>query len=129
MNIFDLVTNFFEEDKKSKISSSAAKLYFFLIYQANKAYWEGPLTFSVRQLAILLSASKNTVAKSLKELHERELITYYPPECIQDTSPKSIWFPQPTSKSTTTGNLLHKKEVKSYVKHPKIKDNRYINFF
>ena len=36
MNILELLNNFFEEDKTSKLSSST-KLYFFLIYQANEA--------------------------------------------------------------------------------------------
>jgi len=36
VNILELLNNFFEEDKTSKLSSST-KLYFFLIYQANEA--------------------------------------------------------------------------------------------
>ncbi|GEM_PF-2815957 len=36
MNIFELLNNFFEENKTSKLSSST-KLYFFLIYQANES--------------------------------------------------------------------------------------------
>ncbi|RAO98697.1 hypothetical protein PW5551_08275 [Petrotoga sp. 9PW.55.5.1] len=37
MNIFELLNNFFEEDKTSKLSSSSIKLYIFLIYQANES--------------------------------------------------------------------------------------------
>ncbi len=92
-----------KKTKKSKLSSSAAKLYFFLIYQANKLFWEGPLTYSIRYLSKSLSLNKNTVIKSLKELYERKLITYYPPsEYYQRAIPTSIWFPQTTSKPKKT---------------------------
>jgi DNA-binding MarR family transcriptional regulator len=123
MNIFDLVNNFFEEDKKSKLSSSAAKLYFFLIYQANKLFWEGPLTYSIRYLSKSLSLNKNTVIKSLKELYERKLITYYPSEYYQRAIPTSIWFSQTTSKPK------NKKEVKKLAKHTTSKENKYIDYF
>lgn len=78
MNVFNLLNNFFREDAREKVSSSATKLYFFLIYEANKSYWEGPLMLSVRRLSSLLSFSKNTVSKSLSELEDRGLIICYP---------------------------------------------------
>ncbi len=78
MNVFSLLNVFFREDEREKVSSSATKLYFFLIYEANKSYWEGPLMFSERKLSSLLSFSKNTVSKSLSELEDRGLITCYP---------------------------------------------------
>ena len=78
MNVFSLLNNFFRENEREKVSSSATKLYFFLIYEANKSYWEGPLMFSERKLSSLLSFSKNTVSKSLSELEGRGLITCYP---------------------------------------------------
>jgi len=80
VNVFNLLNNFFREDAREKVSSSATKLYFFLIYEANRSYWEGPLMLSVRRLSSLLSLSKNTVSKSLKELEDRGLITCYPRE-------------------------------------------------
>ncbi|RLL85214.1 GntR family transcriptional regulator [Petrotoga sp. Shatin.DS.tank11.9.2.9.3] len=78
MNVFSLLNVFFRENEREKVSSSATKLYFFLIYEANKSYWEGPLMFSERKLSSLLSFSKNTVSKSLSELEDRGLITCYP---------------------------------------------------
>ncbi|ABX31988.1 putative transcriptional regulator, GntR family [Petrotoga mobilis SJ95] len=78
MNVFSLLNNFFRENEREKVSSSATKLYFFLIYEANKSYWEGPLMFSERKLSSLLSFSKNTVSKCLSELEDRGLITCYP---------------------------------------------------
>jgi DNA-binding transcriptional regulator YhcF (GntR family) len=78
VNVFNLLNNFFREDAREKVSSSATKLYFFLIYEANKSYWEGPLMLSVRRLSSLLSFSKNTVSKSLSELEDRGLIICYP---------------------------------------------------
>ena len=123
MNIFDLVNNFFEEDKKSKLSSSAAKLYFFLIYQANKLFWEGPLTYSIRYLSKSLSLNKNTVVKSLKELYKRKLITYYPSEYFQKANHTSIWFPQSSLKTKNN------KEVKNLVKYTTTKENKYSNYF
>jgi len=78
VNVFSLLNNFFRENEREKVSSSATKLYFFLIYEANKSYWEGPLMFSERKLSSLLSFSKNTVSKCLSELEDRGLITCYP---------------------------------------------------
>jgi DNA-binding transcriptional MocR family regulator len=78
VNVFSLLNHFFREDEREKVSSSATKLYFFLIYEANKSYWEGPLMFSERKLSSLLSFSKNTVSKSLSELEDRGLIMCYP---------------------------------------------------
>jgi DNA-binding transcriptional regulator YhcF (GntR family) len=78
VNVFNLLNNFFREDAREKVSSSATKLYFFLIYEANKSYWEGPLMLSVRRLSSFLSFSKNTVSKSLSELEDRGLIICYP---------------------------------------------------
>jgi len=72
------LNHFFWENEREKVSSSATKLYFFLIYEANKSYWEGPLMFSERKLSSLLSFSKNTVSKCLSELEDRGLITCYP---------------------------------------------------
>ena len=123
MNIYDLVSMFFEEDKKSKLSSSSAKLYFFLIYQANKLFWEGPLILSIRQLSKQLKLDKNTVVKSLKELYKRKLITYYPSEYFQKANHTSIWFPQATLKTKNN------KEVKNLVKYTTTKENKYSNYF
>jgi len=78
VNVFSLLNHFFRENEREKVSSSATKLYFFFIYEANKSYWEGPLMFSERKLSSLLSFSKNTVSKSLSELEDRGLITCYP---------------------------------------------------
>jgi len=78
VNVFNLLNVFFREDEREKVSSSATKLYFFLIYEANRSYWEGPLLLSVRRLSSLLSLSKNTVSKSLRELEDRGLIICYP---------------------------------------------------
>jgi DNA-binding transcriptional regulator YhcF (GntR family) len=78
VNVFSLLNHFFRENEREKVSSSATKLYFFLIYEANKSYWEGPLMFSERKLSSLLSFSKNTVSKCLSELEDRGLITCYP---------------------------------------------------
>ncbi len=80
MNVFNLLNVFFREDEREKVSSSATKLYFFLIYEANRSYWEGPLMLSVRRLSSLLSLNKNTVSKSLRELEDRGLIICYPRE-------------------------------------------------
>jgi DNA-binding transcriptional regulator YhcF (GntR family) len=78
VNVFSLLNHFFRENEREKVSSSATKLYFFLIYEANKSYWEGPLMFSERKLSSLLSFSKNTVSKCLSELEDRGLIMCYP---------------------------------------------------
>lgn len=123
MNIYDLVSMFFEEDKKSKLSSSSAKLYFFLIYQANKLFWEGPLILSIRHLSKQLKLDKNTVVKSLKELYKRKLITYYPSEYFQKANHTSIWFSQTTSKTNNN------KEVKNLAKYTTTKENKYSNYF
>ena len=123
MNIYDLVNMFFEEDKKSKLSSSSAKLYFFLIYQANKLFWEGPLILSIRQLSKQLKLDKNTVVKSLKELYKRKLITYYPSEYFQKANHTSIWFSQSSLKTNNN------KEVKNLVKYTTTKENKYSNYF
>jgi DNA-binding transcriptional MocR family regulator len=80
VNVFNLLNVFFREDEREKVSSSATKLYFFLIYEANRSYWEGPLMLSVRRLSSLLSLSKNTVSKALRELEDRGLIICYPRE-------------------------------------------------
>jgi len=123
VNIYELLNNFFEEDKTSKLSSSSTKLYFFLIYQANKLFWEGPLILPIRHLSISLKVDKNTVVKSLKELYKRKLITYYPSEYFQKANHTSIWFPQPSLKTKNN------KEVKKVANLSTIKNNKYTKYF
>ncbi|HOP25456.1 MAG TPA: hypothetical protein PLO45_09120 [Defluviitoga sp.] len=94
MNIYMLINRFYEENEKRNISNSAAKLYFFLIYRANKIYWEGPLIFSIRSLSGQLSMNKNTVMRSTRELKERKLILYYPGEKNKQVVTTTFWFPK-----------------------------------
>ncbi|HPZ74707.1 MAG TPA: hypothetical protein PK723_02685 [Candidatus Pacearchaeota archaeon] len=89
-----LINRFYEENEKRNISNSAAKLYFFLIYRANKIYWEGPLIFSIRSLSGQLSMNKNTVMRSTRELKERKLILYYPGEKNKQVVTTTFWFPK-----------------------------------
>lgn len=125
MNIFNLLNNFFKVNESEKVSPSATKLYFFLIYEANNSYWEGPLMLSVRKLASFLSFSKNTVCKSLKELEDRELIVCYSQGNDKESLCSTFWFPD---LQLNESKEVYDKGVR-YNVHSGKKSSKYAKFF
>lgn len=58
MNLFDLQKNFWRLDEQKSFSGNETRLYFFLLYLANRSYWSGWIEYADKkwlQMQIFLS--------------------------------------------------------------------------
>ncbi|WP_126992236.1 helix-turn-helix domain-containing protein [Thermosipho globiformans] len=88
MDIYTLVGNFWEEDMKAHFTPNATRLYFFLLHEANKKFWRGPLYLSWNYLQGVLGIHRDTLSRAISDLKSRGLIEY---KKIKGKS--TFWFP------------------------------------
>lgn len=100
MNIWDLVGQFWEEHKRAHFSPYAGLLYFFLIEEANRAYWKGPLSLSWNFLQQSLGCSRDTLGRAISDLKSRKLIDYD----ARKNKQSKFWFPGMNKFDSQTDN-------------------------
>ena len=100
MKMWDLVGRFWEEQKRAHFSPYAGLLYFFLIEEANRAYWRGPLSLSWNFLQQSLGCSRDTLGRAISDLKSRELITYD----ARKNKQSQFWFPETNKFDNQTEN-------------------------
>lgn len=104
MDIYTLVGSFWEEDARAHFTSNATRLYFFLVNEANKRFWKGPLYLSWSYLQGALGIHRDTLSRAISDLKSRGLIEY---KKIKGKS--TFWFPRldnPTKNPTKNVNTM-----------------------
>jgi|GEM_PF-1600190 len=76
MDIYTLLGAFWAEHERAHFSKSAIVLYFRLLYEANRSFWQGPLVLSWEYLGRVLGFSPATLGRAISDLKSRGLIVY-----------------------------------------------------
>lgn len=76
MDIYKLVGSFWEEDQRAHLSANATRLYFFLLNEANRKFWHGPLYLSWSYLQGALGMCRDSLSRAISDLKSRGLIVY-----------------------------------------------------
>ncbi|EKF49508.1 CRP/FNR family transcriptional regulator [Thermosipho africanus H17ap60334] len=111
MDIYTLVGNFWEEDMRAHFTPNATRLYFFLVNEANKRFWKGPLYLTWSYLQGALGIHRDTLSRAISDLKSRGLIEY---KKIKGKS--TFWFPQ--LDNPTTGPTKNKTTMLTKLDNP-----------
>lgn len=79
MNLYDLQNNFWRIDEQKSFSGNDTRLYFYLLYLANRAYWQSDeIEFGDEKIKAILGVSSAVLRTSRSRLKEAGLINFQP---------------------------------------------------
>lgn len=76
VNIYGLISSFWQENEYEPFSTAAIALYFFLIDRANSRRWLMPFKCPTSVISTAIQVTRQTVVNAREALSERNLITY-----------------------------------------------------
>ena len=89
LNMWDLSEKFWKEQERAPFSNNAGMLYMFLIREAGRNFWKGPLILSWNYLQNVLGCSRDTLSRAISDLTSRQMIDY---KKGKSHSRSSFWF-------------------------------------
>ncbi|EET16440.2 hypothetical protein BSFG_02587 [Bacteroides sp. 4_3_47FAA] len=72
----DYMRQFWRENEMQMFSAKETQLYFFLLAEYNRRYWQNPFGCSTQRIANNIGISRQTLCRLREKLKERGLITY-----------------------------------------------------
>lgn len=103
MDIFQLVGNFWAEDQRAHLTPNATRLYFFLIHEANRKFWRGPLFLSWSYLQGALGLCRDSLSRAISDLKSRDLIIYE-----KRGKKATFWFSWSAQQTENQTNIPHR---------------------
>jgi hypothetical protein len=76
MNLFDLQNQFWRLDEQHSFSGNEAKLYFFLLYLANRSFWPDWIEYADRKMVTNVNIRLGSLKSSRIRLREVGLINF-----------------------------------------------------
>lgn len=76
MRSFDYMGQFWRENEMQAFSAKETQLYFFLLAECKRRYWQTPFGCSTQRITNNLGISRQTLCRLRKKLQDRGLITY-----------------------------------------------------
>ena len=76
MNLFDLQNQFWRLDEQHSFSGNEAKLYFFLLYLANRSFWPDWIEYADRKMVTNVNIRLGSLKSSRIRLKEVGLINF-----------------------------------------------------
>ena len=76
MRSFDYMGQFWRESEMQAFSAKETQLYFFLLAECKRRYWQTPFGCSTQRITNNLGISRQTLCRLRKKLQDRGLITY-----------------------------------------------------
>lgn len=73
---FDYMGQFWRENEMQTFSAKETQLYFFLLAECKRRYWQIPFGCSTQRITNNLGISRQTLCRLRKKLQDRGLITY-----------------------------------------------------
>ena len=73
---FDYMGQFWRENEMQMFSAKETQLYFFLLAECNRRYWQVPFGCSTQRITNNLGISRQTLCRLRKKLQGRGLIAY-----------------------------------------------------
>lgn len=113
MRYIDLINNFWRVDEQKSFNGNTTRLYFFLLYLANRSYWASDwLEYADTKMRVNLGVSAEVLRTARDKLKESSLINYIPggdgqgvKTRYQILTPKSNPNPQPNFDPNPNPNL------------------------
>lgn len=113
MRYIDLINNFWRVDEQKSFNGNTTRLYFFLLYLANRSYWASDwLEYADTKMRVNLGVSAEVLRTARDKLKEASLINYIPggdgqgvKTRYQILTPKSNPNPQPNFDPNLNLNL------------------------
>lgn len=76
MNLFELLANFWRIDEQKNFSGNGTRLFFFLIYLANRSFWPEWIEYSNDKMAVNANISLQVLKSGRERLREAGLLDY-----------------------------------------------------
>jgi len=76
MNLYELLVNFWRIDEQQSFSGNETRLYFFLIYLANRSFWPEWIEYPNERLIANANISLQVLKSSRERLKEAGLLDY-----------------------------------------------------
>lgn len=105
MNMFNLVSHFWQAAQDEAFTPSEAALYFYLLHRANTQKWQMPIRCPTSTVCAFLSTTKQNAMKAREGLKKRGFIEYHPGSGTHD-SPLYTLTENPSELSDRLSNEL-----------------------
>jgi hypothetical protein len=76
MNLYELLVNFWRVDEQQNFSGNETRLYFFLIYLANRSFWPEWIEYSNDRMIANANISLQVLKSGRERLKEAGLLDY-----------------------------------------------------
>ncbi len=78
MNYIELINHFWKERRRTRLTSTEADLYYFLMQESNIRGWENPLECSNALIAATIGVTEKTLIDARSRLQQKGLISFVP---------------------------------------------------
>lgn len=102
MKYLDLINHFWEENRSNRFSSSECVLYFYLLNEANRKYWQMPFSCSTAIIVAETGLTKSTLTRAREGLRARGFITFK--EGVQNSRAPTYSINEIATTAFVTGN-------------------------
>lgn len=78
MNYIELINHFWKERRRTRLTSTEADIYYFLMQESNIRGWENPLECSNALIAATIGVTEKTLIEARSRLQQKGLISFVP---------------------------------------------------
>lgn len=78
MNYIELINHFWKERRRTRLASTEADLYYFLMQESNIRGWENPFECSNGLIAATIGVTEKTLIDARSRLQQKGLISFVP---------------------------------------------------
>lgn len=76
MNYIELINHFWKERRRTRLTSTEADIYYFLMQESNIRGWENPLECSNALIAATIGVTEKTLIEARSRLQQKGLISF-----------------------------------------------------
>ncbi len=124
MKYIDLLNRFWKANKQQRFTTSERELYFFLLNEANSAYWEMPFCCPTSVISAFVGLSRASLTRAREGLTKRGFISFT--EGVRHSRAPSytiVFSSDNETTAETTRETTHETIIKDKEKHHTKKDN------
>lgn len=110
MNLFDLQKNFWRLDEQESFSGNETRLYFFLLYLANRSYWSGWIEYADKKMVANANISLQVLKSAREKLKNAQLISFVTGGGFRVKTKYQILEPNSTPKLSSHNNINTKEK-------------------
>lgn len=113
MNLYELLNNFWRIEEQESFTGNETKLYFFLIYLANRSYWAEWVEYADSKMMANMGFSTQVLRTAKQKLKEAKLIDYATGGGYRCKAKYQILTPSSTSKLS---DYIKNKDINTNIK-------------